>query len=93
MIFLFQNLELEDILMRQWIYEDHQWFYHFNFTTRTSEAVDNPGAGTLFFTEVSHMQGGDALEVNCCCMIEEEDNGIPYSVLFLPQLINRYNYS
>ncbi|CAN6172339.1 unnamed protein product [Urochloa humidicola] len=75
---LFGHLELEDILMRQCIYEDHRWFYHFNFTTKKRESDDNPSAGRLFFAEVSHIQGEDAWEVNCCCMIEAEDNGWCY---------------
>ncbi|KAF8662158.1 hypothetical protein HU200_056352 [Digitaria exilis] len=66
---LFGNLELDDILMRRWFCEDHRWFFHFNFTTKKR----------LFFAEVSHMQGEDVWEINCCCMIEDEDNGIPYS--------------
>nr|CAB3469382.1 unnamed protein product [Digitaria exilis] len=72
------NLELEDILMRRWFCEDLRWFFHFNFTTKKREADDDPAAGRLFFAEVSHMQE-DVWEVNCCCMIEDEDNGVPYS--------------
>lgn len=43
---------------------------------RKMKLVIFPLALALFFAEVSHKLGEDALEVNCCCKIEDEDNGI-----------------
>ncbi|XP_066370626.1 uncharacterized protein [Miscanthus floridulus] len=75
---IFSNLahELEDLLRKQIIYENHRWYYHFNFTTKQKEADDDHSTGNkLFFAEVSHMQGKKVWEVNCCCMIEFVSKG------------------
>ncbi|TVU12739.1 hypothetical protein EJB05_46395, partial [Eragrostis curvula] len=65
--------ELERIVHSVWIFENETWFYHFNFTTKTKA-----GSGTVFFAEVSCMQGEDAWEVKCCCMIGSTDKGHCY---------------
>ncbi|CAL5045561.1 unnamed protein product [Urochloa decumbens] len=70
--------ELEDLVRHEWIYEDHRWYYHFNFTIKKKEGNDNSSTSNLFFAEVSHMQGEKELEVNCCCMIKLEENGHCY---------------
>jgi hypothetical protein len=67
--------------MEQWIYENHTWYYHYNFTTKKKDAGEISLGACTFFAEVSHKQGQDALEVNCCCKMEDEDNGIAYSCL------------
>ncbi|OEL23558.1 hypothetical protein BAE44_0015423 [Dichanthelium oligosanthes] len=65
--------ELKDLVSFQWIYEEYKNYYHFDFTTKT-EADD----GNLFFAELSQMKTEDAWAVSCCCMIEPNDDGIPY---------------
>ncbi|OEL16452.1 hypothetical protein BAE44_0022529, partial [Dichanthelium oligosanthes] len=77
---LFGNLahELESLVMHEWIYENDRWFYHFNFTTMIKEANGTISSSNIFFAEVSHMQGGDAWEVNCCCMINSKKDGHCY---------------
>ncbi|KAG0512603.1 hypothetical protein BDA96_10G028800 [Sorghum bicolor] len=64
--------------MEQWIYENHTWYYHYNFTTKKKDAGEISLGACTFFAEVSHKQGQDALEVNCCCKMEDEDNGWCY---------------
>jgi hypothetical protein len=45
------------------------------------EGNDKSSTSNLFFAEVSHMQGEKDWEVNCCCMIKRDENGMPYSYL------------
>ncbi|KAG0518737.1 hypothetical protein BDA96_09G202800 [Sorghum bicolor] len=66
--------ELEALVRKQWICENHRWYYHFNFTTKQNEGNDNSSIRNMFFAEVSHMQGESTLEVNCCCMIKHDEN-------------------
>ncbi|TVU12741.1 hypothetical protein EJB05_46397, partial [Eragrostis curvula] len=69
--------ELESIVGYVWIYENERWFYHFNFTTKKKA-----GSGSLFFAEVSHMQGEDDWEVSCCRMIDsKKDKGQCYGCI------------
>ncbi|KAL6861572.1 hypothetical protein ACP4OV_017272 [Aristida adscensionis] len=77
---LFGNLarELECLLRYQSISEKNRWYNHFNFTTKTKEAGDNPISCNLFFAEVSHMQGKDVWEVSYCCKIRPDENGHCY---------------
>ncbi|KAG0512599.1 hypothetical protein BDA96_10G028500 [Sorghum bicolor] len=70
--------ELEALVRKQWICENHRWYYHFNFTTKQNEGNDNSSIRNMFFAEVSHMQGESTLEVNCCCMIKHDENGHCY---------------
>ncbi|XP_025813283.1 uncharacterized protein LOC112890646 [Panicum hallii] len=55
---------LESLLRHE--YEKNKWYYHFNFTTKT---------GNLFFAEVSQRQGERAWKVNCCCIVDCNENG------------------
>ncbi|TVU08157.1 hypothetical protein EJB05_41547, partial [Eragrostis curvula] len=77
--------ELEDLVEQQLSYEDHRWYYHFNFTTKRKDGgngiIGNPSAGNMFFAEVSHMQGENALEVSCCCAMDAKDNGHCYGCI------------
>ncbi|KAG0512642.1 hypothetical protein BDA96_10G031500 [Sorghum bicolor] len=65
--------ELKDLLKWHWIEEDPWWYYHFNFTTKRK--ADDSTDNKLFFAEVSHFLGEKAFEINCCCIIETEDDG------------------
>ncbi|CAL5045547.1 unnamed protein product [Urochloa decumbens] len=58
--------DLESLLRHEWIHEKNRWYFHFNFTTKT---------GNLFFAEVSQRQGERAWKVNCCCIIDSNENG------------------
>ena len=66
---------------KQWICENYRWYYHFNFTVKKKEGNDKSSTSNMFFAEVSHMQGEKDWEVNCCCMIKRDENGMPYSYL------------
>ncbi|RLM54570.1 hypothetical protein C2845_PM10G01760 [Panicum miliaceum] len=57
---------LESLLRHEWIHEKNKWYYHFNFTTKT---------GNLFFADVSQRQGERAWKVNCCCIVDCNENG------------------
>ncbi|TVU12846.1 hypothetical protein EJB05_46510 [Eragrostis curvula] len=71
--------ELEGLMGQQWLYEnqDHRWYYHFNFAAKKKEA-DGHSTCVLFFAEVSDIKTERACEVNCCCIIEHNDNGHCY---------------
>nr|CAB3466879.1 unnamed protein product [Digitaria exilis] len=68
---LFEDLahDLESLLRPGWIIEKNRCYYHFNFTTK---------AGKLFFAEVSKKFGERAWKVNCCCIIDSNENGHCY---------------
>ncbi|KAJ1279236.1 hypothetical protein BS78_04G139800 [Paspalum vaginatum] len=70
--------ELEALVGHEWIYENHRWYYHFNFTTKKKEGNGNSSTNNVFFAEVSHMQGENAWNLNCCRMIKSDENGHCY---------------
>lgn len=54
------------------IYENHMWYFYFNFTTK--QQTDDGTGSKLFFVEVSLMQRQNTFKVRCCCEIGAEDN-------------------
>ncbi|XP_024316062.1 uncharacterized protein LOC112271179 [Brachypodium distachyon] len=72
------SYELKDILQCQTIYENHIWYEHFNFTTKTkgADGIDS-AIENLFFAELTYLKG-DELAVSCMCMIDTNANGHCY---------------